>query len=164
VSDAGVAPEKLSPKQLLQLIDCIEGFVSVRKRALGSMQLTAQEKRPGDVLRETRRDMIGQYMAVMGPRLRRIAEKVLNQLFQKKGDAVRQTVGRRVGTSSPTDLFTLLSEHLKIAKEGGSFTLQRRLLSAVMGEVVCCQAGVSCVTIAARKYGVSQGRSIMAFD
>ena len=29
-----------------------------------------------------------------------------------------------------------MSEHLKIARDGGSYTLQRRLLSAVMGEVV----------------------------
>ena len=29
-----------------------------------------------------------------------------------------------------------MSEHLKIARKGGSLTLQRRLLSGVMGEVV----------------------------
>jgi hypothetical protein len=55
------------------VIDCIEGFVAVRKRALGSMSLSPQEKRPGAVLRETRRDMITRYMDVMGPKLHSIA-------------------------------------------------------------------------------------------
>jgi hypothetical protein len=64
------------------------------------------------------------------------AEKVLAKLFAERGELVRRTVGTRVGTNAPTDLFNLLSEHLKIAREGGSYTLQRRLLSAVMGEVV----------------------------
>ena len=46
-----------------------------------------------------------------------------------------RTIGSRVGTNSPTDLFNLMSEHLKIARKGGSLTLQRRLLSCVMSEV-----------------------------
>jgi hypothetical protein len=132
----GIAPSRMSPKQLLQVIDCIEGFIKVRKRALGNMSLSQQEKRPGDVLRETRRDMINRYMDTIGPKLHGIAEKVLRNLFEKKADLVKRTVGTRVGTSSPTDLFNLMSEHLKIAKDGGSYTLQRRLLSAVTGEVV----------------------------
>ena len=69
----GNGPAALSPKQLLQVIDCIEGFVAVRRRALGSMSLSAQEKRPGAVLRETRRDMISRYMDVMGPKLHGVA-------------------------------------------------------------------------------------------
>ena len=54
-----------------------------------------------------------------------------------------RTIGSRVGTNSPTDLFNLMSEHLKIAKKGGSFTLQRRLLSAVMGEVRAHASGTT---------------------
>ena len=65
-----------------------------------------------------------------------VSEKVLAKLFAERGELVRRTVGTRVGTNAPTDLFNLMSEHLKIAREGGSYTLQRRLLSAVMGEVV----------------------------
>lgn len=132
----GTAPNSLSPKQLLQLIDCIEGHADARKRAVGSMTLSAQEARPGFLLRETRRGLIGRYMDVMGPKLHTLTEKVLARLMQEKGALVRRTLGTRVGTNSPPDLFNLMSEHLKIAKEGGSNALQRRLLSQVMGEVV----------------------------
>jgi Exocyst complex component Sec6/PH domain len=131
----GNGPSQLGTKQLLQVIDCIEGFVSVRRRALGAMTLTTQEKRPGQILRETRRDMINKYMDVIGPKLHAVSSKVLAKLFSGRGELVRRMMGTRVGTSSPTDLFNLMSEHLKIAREGGSFTLQRRLLSCVMGEV-----------------------------
>ena len=61
----GNGPSALSSKQVLQVIDCIEGFISIRRRALGSMQLSVQEKRPGDVLRETRRDMIGRCVTII---------------------------------------------------------------------------------------------------
>ena len=44
----GNGPAALSSKQVLQVIDCIEGFVVTRRRALGSMQLSVQEKRPGE--------------------------------------------------------------------------------------------------------------------
>lgn len=133
--NTGLGPTTLSPKQLLQLIDCIEGYMNVRKRSVGAMTLSSQEKRPGHVLRETRRDLMSRYTAVMGPKLHGIAEKVLRNLFDKKADLVKRTVKTRIGTSSPTDLFNLMSEHLKIAREGGSYSLQRLLLSAVITEV-----------------------------
>ncbi len=38
----GHGPRLLSPKQLLQIIDCIEGFLMTRKRCLGAMTLSAQ--------------------------------------------------------------------------------------------------------------------------
>ena len=82
------------------------------------------------------------YMEVMAPKLHATAEKVLAKLFAERGNLVRRTLGTRVGTNSPTDLFNLMSEHLKIARDGGSYTLQRRLLSAVMGEVVFYAQGV----------------------
>jgi hypothetical protein len=77
------------------------------------------------MLRETRRDTIALYMNAIGPKLHGIAERVLKNLFDKKADLVKRTTGTRLGTSSPTDLFNLMSEHLKIAKDGGSYTLQR---------------------------------------
>lgn len=132
----GTGPSSLTSKQILQLIDCIEGFTSVRKRALGGITLSAQEAKPGLLLRETRRSLITRYMEVMGPKLHDVALKVLNKLRAGKGEMVHRTISTRVGTSSPTDLFNLMSEHLKIAREGGSTTLQRRLLSSVMAEVV----------------------------
>lgn len=80
---AGKTPSQLSPMQLLQIIDCIEGFLKVRLNAVGSLSLTAQENRPGNVLRETRRDMIAKYVDVMAPKLRSITDNVLNTLLTK---------------------------------------------------------------------------------
>jgi hypothetical protein len=68
-SIAGSTPSRLNPLQLLQVIDCIEGFLRVRSAAVGPLQLTQSENRPGQVLRETRRDVIEKYLEVMAPRL-----------------------------------------------------------------------------------------------
>ena len=76
----------MAPSQLLELIDVIEGFVATRRRALGSMTLNATEKRPGHMLRETRRDMINKYIEVMGPKLHAVAQNVLERLFKERGE------------------------------------------------------------------------------
>lgn len=132
----GVGPSLLSPKQLLQVIDCIEGFIATRKRALGGMQLAPHEKRPGNVLRETRRDMITKYVEVMGPKLASVKDQVLSRLSSQRSELVRKTRGNQVGTNTPTDFFSLMSEHMRLAKDAGSYALQRRLLSQVMALVV----------------------------
>jgi Exocyst complex component Sec6 len=107
----------------------------VRSNAVGQLQLTAQENRPGQMLLESRRGLIETYVAVMLPRLQAITDKVLNNLLTKRADIVAPMMNQRLGTTSPADLFTLMSEHLKIAKQGGSLTLQRKLLSLLMGEI-----------------------------
>lgn len=121
---------------ILQLLDCIETYIAVRRKLQQDLTLTATEARPGLVLRENRRTVIEMYVSHMAPRLHEVVVKVLQNLRDKKGDLVCRTIGTRVGTKSPTDMFNLLFEHLKIAKEGGSNVLQRRLLSSVMAEVV----------------------------
>ena len=134
---SGRAAESLSGKQILQLIDCIEGYGNVRKRSLGTnLQLSAQEQRPWQLLLESRQFLIQCYMETMGPKLHSISEKVLSKLTSERDSLVREVQGERLGTRSPTDLFTIMSEHLQIAKTGGSTNLQRKLLSAVMVEVV----------------------------
>lgn len=132
---AGATPSSLSPMQLLQLIDCIEGFLRVRTTAVGTLELSPQENRPGNVLRETRRDMIAHYVDVMAPKLHSIADKVLNELLTKQASLIKRKTGMRIGTDSPSDLFSLMAEHLKLAKTGGSLTLQRKLLSLLMAEI-----------------------------
>jgi hypothetical protein len=133
----GRAAESLSGKQILQLIDCIEGYGNVRKRSLGTnLQLSSQEQRPWQLLLESRQFLIQCYMETMGPKLHSISEKVLSKLTSERDALVREVQGERLGTRSPTDLFTIMSEHLQIAKTGGSTNLQRKLLSAVMVEVV----------------------------
>jgi hypothetical protein len=159
----------------------------VRRNVVGQLALSAQENRPGNMLRETRRDMISRYIEVgatarsgwwgeavggtpaphrvkraqvMGPKLADITSGVLQRLFTKSEEMVggagagfsgglldtlpppcmcvcaraqvKLKVGTRIGTDCPTDLFSLMSEHLKIAKAGGSLALQRRLLSLLM--------------------------------
>jgi len=134
---SGRAAENLSGKQILQLIDCIEGYGNVRKRSLGTnLQLSPQEQRPWQLLLESRQFLIQCYMETMGPKLHSISEKVLSKLTSERDALVREVQGERLGTRSPTDLFTIMSEHLQIAKTGGSTNLQRKLLSAVMVEVV----------------------------
>ena len=86
---AGATPNTLTPLQLLQIIDCIEGFLKVRNAAVGPISLSAQENRPGSVLRETRRDLIGSYVKVMTPKLAAITDKVLKNLFDHKDELVR---------------------------------------------------------------------------
>jgi len=113
----------------------VESFLKMRAGAVGSLSLTVQENRPGSVLRETRRDMVAKYVHVMAPKLRNITDGVLRSLFEKGDAMVRRGLGGRIGTDCPTDLFSLMSEHLKLAKSGGSLSLQRKLLSLLMGEV-----------------------------
>jgi len=60
---------------------------------------------------------------------------VLGNLLEKKQALVQKMFSNRLGTTCPTDLFSLMSEHLKIAKQGGSLTLQRKLLSLLMAEI-----------------------------
>lgn len=79
--------------------------------------------------------MVDRYIDVMAPKLRQITEGVLGKLSAQKESLVRQNAGGRLGTTSPADLFNLMSVHLTIAKKGGSLTLQRRLLSRFMGEI-----------------------------
>lgn len=79
--------------------------------------------------------MVDRYIDVMAPKLRQITEGVLGKLSAQKESLVRQNAGGRLGTTSPADLFNLMSVHLTVAKKGGSLTLQRRLLSRFMGEI-----------------------------
>ncbi len=131
----GSVPSRLNPLQLLQVIDCVEGFLLVRVHAVGSLHLAAQENRPGQVLRETRRDLIAQYLEIMAPKLQGITDKVLRKLLEGKENLVTLNVNQRIVTPCPADLFSLMSEHLKIARQGGSLTLQRKLLSLLMAEI-----------------------------
>jgi len=131
----GSTPSRLNPLQLLQVIDCVEGFLKVRLNAVGSLSLAAQENRPGQVLRETRRDLIVQYLEIMAPKLQGITDKMLRKLLEGKENLVTLNVNNRVVTNCPADFFSLMSEHLKIARQGGSLTLQRKLLSLLMAEI-----------------------------
>ena len=54
----GMAPSVLSPKQLLSVIDCLEGFLVTRKRYLGKMELASNEKGAAGQLREVRRGVV----------------------------------------------------------------------------------------------------------
>jgi hypothetical protein len=51
-------------------------------------------------------------------------------------EQVRPLIGTRLGTSAPSDMFSLMSENMNIVKQKSSPSLQRRVLSAVMVEVV----------------------------
>lgn len=131
----GDTPNRLSAKQLLQIVDCMEGYFNVRKKALGGMTLSEQENKWYGLLRDARYQMIGRYVSFMGPKLQTLTQKVLNNLLSKRSDALLR-INNRLGTSSPGDLFSLFSEHLEVAKKGGSHNLQRRLLSEVMAKIV----------------------------
>ena len=80
--------------------------------------------------------MVCKYVEVMRPKLAGIKDTVVQRLLDTRADMVTQTRGKQVGTKAPTDFFSLMSEHLVLARKAGSFALQQRLLSQVMTLVV----------------------------
>lgn len=95
-----------------------------------------QENRAGSLLRTTRQDLISQYLRVMGPKLQSITNGAVGTLFDfSRPSPVKRKTAGRLGTDTPTDWFSLMSEHLHLVKAAGSLTLQRKLLSLIMGEI-----------------------------
>lgn len=95
-----------------------------------------QENRAGSLLRTTRQDLISQYLRMMGPKLQSITNGAVGTLFDfSRPSPVKRKTAGRLGTDTPTDWFSLMSEHLHLVKAAGSLTLQRKLLSLIMGEI-----------------------------
>ncbi len=130
----GHAPSLLKPAQLLQLLDCIEGYLAARGEALGGAQLGEAEGGAGGELREQRAALADIYLSHIKKKLRDIVNLKIGLLNQTP-HSVHTVFNSRLSTGTPTDLFNVMTEFMKQAKKGGSKTLCRRLLSAVMAEV-----------------------------
>lgn len=157
---AGKVTRSLSFRKLLALIRAIEQHFQARNRALGAFMLDPAERRPANVLVEYRRSFVRAYTESMRPHIHDLCTKVFNQLIKGKATAVCGAGGSvhlrgraatmpvvrlqvlqeartgRLRTNTPGDLFNLLFEHMSIAREQGSDSLQRRLLSIILSEIV----------------------------
>ena len=133
---AGNEPAKLSPKALLQLLDCVEGYMSARASALGAQALDEGESAAAEEVEAARTLLAERYLTVSQGLVHQIVTATLTKLqSESRIDLVEPHIGSRLGTQCPTDLFNLLSKHLSDARRGCSKSLCRALLSMTMAEV-----------------------------
>ena len=112
-----------------QFISTVSIWYVTRTAILRDMPPALATGAPEFTLTDDINSLIDAYLDIMQPKLQdtvdRIARKV--QGYTAKKDVVAM-VGERLGTPGPADLFNILNEHLKLAKDGAQKVLQRRLL------------------------------------
>lgn len=134
--------KKLSPEQLVRLLDWIRAYELTRRRVLKGVPAELVETLPPFDLVDDAKTLVNRYMELMGPQLEKYVLQIARNVSSSGLKGVEMKTKKRLGTNAPQDLFNLLNENLTVAKEGGSLALQRKLLCAVMANVCNYQLNV----------------------